>query len=84
MKKFNRWRIGTRDQVWAYIHRYEVTYNPLYDQLPPIGLRALHADGGRGRGWARRRVGGGRSRLQVNAEYHFSPDGELVREKTPA
>jgi phosphoadenosine phosphosulfate reductase len=84
MKKFNPLADWSEDQVWAYIHRYEVPYNPLYDQ----GYRSIGCapctrpvvageDPRAGRWWWEEQAAS-------ECGIHFSPDGELVRENTPA
>ena len=85
MKKFNPLADWSEDEVWAYLRRYEVPYNPLYDQ----GYRSIGCapctrpvvageDARAGRWWWETHARGGNS---SECGIHFSPDGRLVREK---
>jgi phosphoadenosine phosphosulfate reductase len=84
MKKFNPLADWSEDEVWTHIQRYEVPYNPLYDQ----GYRSIGCapctrpvvageDARAGRWWWEEQAAG-------ECGIHFSPDGGLVRGKTPA
>ena len=64
LEKFNPLAAWSEDDVWDYLRRIEVPYNPLHDQgYRSHRLRALHACRRRRRGRARRPlvVGGGRA-----------------------
>jgi phosphoadenosine phosphosulfate reductase len=81
LKKFNPLADWSEDEVWAHIRRYDVPYNPLYDQ----GYRSIGCapctrpvvageDARAGRWWWE-------SRAASECGIHFSPDGKLIREK---
>ena len=81
LMKFNPLAEWSEEEVWAYIRRYEVPYNPLYDQ----GYRSIGCapctrpvvageDARAGRWWWE---AAGASECGI----HFAPDGKLVREK---
>jgi phosphoadenosine phosphosulfate reductase len=83
LMKFNPLADWSEAEVWEYIRRYEVPYNPLYDQ----GYRSIGCapctrpvvageDARAGRWWWETE---GASECGI----HFSPDGKLVREKAP-
>jgi phosphoadenosine phosphosulfate reductase len=84
LKKFNPLADWNEDEVWSYIRRYEVPYNPLYDQ----GYRSIGCapctrpvvageDPRAGRWWWE-------TQAASECGIHFSPEGKLVREKAPA
>jgi phosphoadenosine phosphosulfate reductase len=84
LAKFNPLAEWSEEDVWDYIGRYEVPYNPLYDQ----GYRSIGCapctrpvvageDARAGRWWWE-------TKAASECGIHFSPDGKLVREKTPA
>ena len=81
LKKFNPLADWSEDEVWAHVRRYDVPYNPLYDQ----GYRSIGCapctrpvvageDARAGRWWWERRAAS-------ECGIHFSPDGKLVRER---
>ena len=81
LKKFNPLADWSEDEVWAHVRRYDVPYNPLYDQ----GYRSIGCapctrpvvageDARAGRWWWE-------SRAASECGIHFSPDGKLVRER---
>jgi phosphoadenosine phosphosulfate reductase len=83
LAKFNPLADWSEDEVWEYIRRYEVPYNPLYDQ----GYRSIGCapctrpvvageDARAGRWWWE-------SAAASECGIHFSPDGKLVRERQP-
>ncbi len=87
LMKFNPLADWSEADVWAYIRRYEVPYNPLYEQ----GYRSIGCapctrpvvageDARAGRWWWEAQAEGGNAR---ECGIHFSPDGKLVREKAP-
>jgi phosphoadenosine phosphosulfate reductase len=82
MMKFNPLADWSEAEVWEHIGRYEVPYNPLYDQ----GYRSIGCapctrpvvageDARAGRWWWE---AGGASECGI----HFSPDGKIIRAKT--
>ena len=82
LMKFNPLADWSEAEVWEHIGRYEVPYNPLYDQ----GYRSIGCapctrpvvageDARAGRWWWE----AGRA---SECGIHFSPDGKLVRETT--
>jgi len=86
LKKFNPLADWSENDVWAYIRRYEVPYNPLYDQ----GYRSIGCapctrpvvageDARAGRWWWEAQAKGENPR---ECGIHFSPDGKVVRERT--
>ncbi len=86
LRKFNPLADWSEDEVLAYIRRYEVPYNPLYDQgYRSIGCapctRPVDAgeDARAGRWWWEAEHGMAASECGI----HFSPDGKLVRERAP-
>jgi phosphoadenosine phosphosulfate reductase len=81
MVKFNPLADWSDAEVWDHIGRYEVPYNPLYNQ----GYRSIGCapctrpvvageDARAGRWWWE-------SRSQSECGIHFSPDGKIIREK---
>ena len=87
LKKFNPLADWGEDEVWAFIRRYEVPYNPLYDQ----GYRSIGCapctrpvvageDARAGRWWWETERGTGASECGL----HLSADGKMVRAKTAA
>jgi phosphoadenosine phosphosulfate reductase len=87
LKKFNPLADWSEDDVWAYIRRYDVPYNPLYDQgyrsigCAPCSRPVVAGEEPRaGRWWWETERGTGASECGI----HFSPDGKLVREKVRA
>jgi phosphoadenosine phosphosulfate reductase len=88
LAKFNPLADWSEEEVWSYIRRYEVPYNPLYDQ----GYRSIGCapctrpvvageDARAGRWWWETQDESGKTR---ECGIHFSPEGKLVREKAPA
>lgn len=84
MKKFNPLADWREDEVWSYIRGHEVPYNALYEQgyrsigCAPCTRPVVEGEDARaGRWWWE---------LQAASEcgIHFSPEGKLVRERTPA
>ena len=84
LPKFNPLADWSESEVWEYVGRHEVPYNPLYNQ----GYRSIGCapctrpvvageDARAGRWWWE-------SGAQSECGIHFSPDGKLVREKAPA
>lgn len=67
----------TRDEVWDYVHRHNLPYNPLHDQgYPSIGCMpctrpAAATDDERAGRWA------GSSKIECG--IHVQPDGKVVR-----
>ena len=81
LKKFNPLADWSEDEVWAHVRRYDVPYNPLYDQgyrsigCAPCTRPVVAGEGARaGRWWWE-------SRAASECGIHFSPDGKLVRER---
>ena len=83
LRKFNPLADWSEEEVWAYIRRYDVPYNALYDQ----GYRSIGCapctrpvvageDPRAGRWWWEQAA------AASECGIHFSPDGKLVREKT--
>ena len=81
MRKFNPLADWSEAEVWDYIGRYEVPYNPLYDQ----GYRSIGCapctrpvvageDARAGRWWWE-------TQSARECGIHFSADGKVVREK---
>jgi len=84
LAKFNPLADWSETEVWDYVGRYEVPYNPLYDQ----GYRSIGCapctrpvvageDARAGRWWWE-------SAVASECGIHVSPDGKIVREKEPA
>jgi len=82
LRKFNPLADWSEDEVWAYIRRHDVPYNPLYDQ----GYRSIGCapctrpvvageDARAGRWWWETERGTGASECGI----HFSPDAKLLR-----
>ena len=80
LKKFSPLADWTENEVWAYIRRYEVPYNPLYDQ----GYRSIGCapctrpvvtgeDARAGRWWWE-------TAAASECGIHFAADGKVVRE----
>ena len=87
LKKFNPLADWSEAEVWAHIRRYDVPYNPLYEQ----GYRSIGCapctrpvvpgeDARAGRWWWETQRGTGASECGI----HFSADGKIIREKTAA
>jgi phosphoadenosine phosphosulfate reductase len=81
LMKFNPLADWSEDDIWAYIRRHELPYNPLYDQ----GYRSIGCapctrpvvageDARAGRWWWET---SGASECGI----HFSADGKMIREK---
>ena len=84
LAKFNPLADWSEEEVWSYIRRYEVPYNPLYDQgyrsigCAPCTRPVVSGEDARaGRWWWE-------GRAATECGIHFSPDGKLVREKEHA
>ncbi len=84
LMKFNPLADWSEADVWDHIGRYEVPYNPLYDQgyrsigCAPCTRPVLAGEDARaGRWWWEQQAAS-------ECGIHFSPDGSLVREKAPA
>jgi phosphoadenosine phosphosulfate reductase len=82
MMKFNPLADWSEAEVWEHIGRYEVPYNPLYDQgyrsigcAPCTRPVVADEDARAGRWWWE---AGGASECGI----HFSPDGKIIRAKT--
>jgi len=84
LPKFNPLADWSESEVWEYVGRHEVPYNPLYNQ----GYRSIGCapctrpvvageDARAGRWWWE-------SGAQSECGIHFSPDGKLARQKEPA
>ena len=85
LKKFNPLLDWSEAEVWTHIRRYDVPYNPLYDQ----GYRSIGCapctrpvvageDARAGRWWWEAQT---RSGARSECGIHFPPDGKLVREE---
>jgi len=81
LMKLNPLADWSEADVWTYIHRYEVPYNPLYDQgyrsigcAPCTRPVVVGEDTRAGRWW-----------WEVSSAsecgIHFSPEGKIIREK---
>lgn len=84
LKKFNPLADWREDHVWAYIRRYDVPYNPLYDQgyrsigCAPCSRPVVAGEEPRaGRWWWETERGTGASECGI----HFSSDGKIIRER---
>ena len=82
--KFNPLADWSEREVWDYVRRHEVPYNRLYDQgyrsigcAPCTRPVAEGEDARAGRWWWE-------TQAASECGLHFSPDGKLVRERTPA
>lgn len=87
LKKFNPLADWSEHEVWAYIRRYEVPYNPLYDQgyrsigcAPCTRPVAAGEDPRAGRWWWETERGTGAGECGI----HFSPDGKIITAKATA
>ena len=87
LKKFNPLADWSEHEVWAYIRRYEVPYNPLYDQsyrsigcAPCTRPVAAGEDPRAGRWWWETERGTGAGECGI----HFSPDGKIITVKATA
>lgn len=83
LQKFNPLADWSEDEVWAYIRRHDVPYNRLYDQgyrsigcAPCTRPVAGGEDARAGRWWWEKAAAS-------ECGIHFSPDGRIIREKTP-
>jgi phosphoadenosine phosphosulfate reductase len=81
MMKFNPLADWSEAEVWDHIGRYEVPYNPLYDQgyrsigCAPCTRPAVAGEDARaGRWWWE-------ASRATECGIHFSPDGKIIREK---
>jgi phosphoadenosine phosphosulfate reductase len=81
LMKFNPLADWSEAEVWDQIGRYEVPYNPLYDQgyrsigcAPCTRPVATGEDARAGRWWWE-------SEGASECGIHFSPDGKIIREK---
>lgn len=84
LKKFNPLADWSEDEVWSYIRRNEVPYNPLYDQgyrsigCAPCSRPVVAGEEPRaGRWWWETERGTGASECGI----HFSADGKIVRQR---
>ena len=81
MKKFNPLADWSEEDVWAHIRRYEVPYNPLYDQgyrsigCAPCTRPVVAGEDARAGRWWWETAGASECGI------HFSPDGKIIREK---
>jgi phosphoadenosine phosphosulfate reductase len=82
LKKFNPLAAWREDEVWDYIRRHEVPFNPLYDQgyrsigCAPCTRPVVEGEDARaGRWWWERQAAS-------ECGIHISPEGRLAREKT--
>lgn len=81
LKKFNPLADWHEDEVWDYIRRHEVPYNPLHDQgyrsigCAPCTRPVVEGEDARaGRWWWEKQAAS-------ECGIHFSPDGSIVRER---
>jgi len=83
LAKFNPLADWSEEEVWAYVRRYEVPYNPLYDQgyrsigCAPCTRPVVAGEDPRAGRWWWENAGASECGI------HFSPDGKLVRERQP-
>jgi phosphoadenosine phosphosulfate reductase len=85
LKKFNPLANWREQEVWDYVRRHEVPYNPLHDQgyrsigCAPCTRPVVEGEDARaGRWWWEKDVADGRG---GECGIHISADGKLMREK---